>query len=229
MREKTMYRVVLPVLLLVVSTGCATFRSDMEGKFAGPVKKNVAAGEVDVLFILRHVRQATGFDEIPKLDAKNDIVRDFDDLFLDALTEFSNIDGYATFTEFSSDVSDPERRAKRDELIAGSDFVVRIDFLRKHSFIGHFMAAIGSAVSLTLLPMPYSRDFFMDVEVFDADGASIRKYRRTASLTRWMQTFLIFLQPFHNEAIKEERIYIEFLHDVFREMESEGVLTPGES
>jgi hypothetical protein len=215
------------LLVLLSPIGCATFRSDVEGKFTAPARKNAEAPKVDVLFLLRHVRQAIGLDEIPKLDDENDIVRDFDDLFLDALAEISNIGNYATFTEFSSDVSEPDRRAKRDELIAKSDFVVRMEFSREHSFIKHFLAGFGSVVSLTLIPMPYSRAFSLEVEVFDADGRSIRTYRRTASLTRWLQTFLIFLQPFHNEAIKMERIYIEFLRDVFRQMESEGVLTPG--
>ena len=46
-----------------------------------------------------------------------------------------------------------------------------------------------------------------------------------STLTTWTQILLIFLQPFHHEAIKKEQIYMEFLHDVFRRMETEKVLS----
>lgn len=217
----------LTVLLNTLGPGCATFRSDVEGRFDSPGSKNIGADQVSVLFILKHVRQAKGLDEIPKLDSEGEIIRGFDDLFLDAMTELGNVESYATFTEFASDVSKPERREKRDELISKSNFVVRIDFMRRHSFIRHFLGYIVSSVSLTTLPVAYSRSFSIEVEVYDADGDRIKSYRRSASLTTWSQTFLIFLQPFHLETIKKEQIYMEFLHDVFKQMETEGVLKKG--
>lgn len=215
------------MIVIALSPACATFRSDMEGRFDSPGRENVGAEKVSVLFLLKHVRQARGLDAIPKLDSQGQIVRDFDDLFLDAMTELSNVESYATFTEFASDVSKPERRAKRDELIAESDFIVRIDFLREHSFVKHFLGYVVSTVSITAIPVPYSRSFSIDVHVHDADGNRLESYQRSASLTRWSQLFMIVLQPFHTEAIKKEQIYIETLHDVFRQMETERILSQG--
>lgn len=224
MHERSTSPRVLALLLITLGPACATFRSDVEGRFDSPGSKNTGADKVSVLFILRHERQATGLDEIPKLDSEDEIVKDFDDLFLDAMTELGNVEDYATFTEFASDVSKPERREKRDELISESDFVVRIDFMKRHSFIKHSLGYIVSTLSLTLVPVPYSQSFSVEVKVHDADGDQIQSYRRSASLTRWLQILLIFLQPFHDEAIKKEQIYIEFLRDVFKQMETEGVL-----
>ena len=209
---------------LLLFTSCATFRSDMEGQFDLPASKYLGAKEVNVLFLLRHVRQAKGLDAIPKLDSQNEIIGDFDDLFMDALKELSNVKAYATFTEFSSDVSNPERRKQRDALISDSDYVIHINFMRRHSFIGHFFGYLFSTVSLTLLPVPYSRSFSVDVEVYNASETLLNKYSRCASLTTWVQTFLIFIQPFHQEKIKKEQIYIEFLHDIFKQIETEKIL-----
>lgn len=222
-QSKTMAIVFL--VLTFPFMGCATFRSDVEGRFDALSSKNLGAEKVNVLFLLRHVRQAKGLDAIPKLDSQGEIIRDFDDLFLDALNELSNLEGYATFTEFSSDVSQPERREKRDALISQSDFVIRIHFMRRHSFIGHFFGYLISTVSLTLLPVPYTRSFSVEVEVYDASENLLKKYSRNASLTMWVQTFLIFIQPFHQEKIKKEQIYIEFLHDIFKQIEAEKILT----
>ena len=73
--------------------------------------------------------------------------------------------------------------------------------------------------------MPYSRSYSIDVEVYDTTGEMLKSYKREATLTTWVEAFLIFLQPFHNETIKQEQIYIEFLHDIFRQIETEKVLT----
>jgi len=211
--------------LLLLPTGCATFSSDLQNGFEGSSANNRGAGDVNLLFVMRHTRQAEGLDAIPKLDGERQIIGDFDDLFIDALKEISNVASYATFTEYASDVSKPERRAKREELIAANDFVIRIDFTRRYSYIKHFFGYFVSTLSVTLIPMPYSRSFKIDVEVCGRDAELIKGYSRTASLTTWVQTFLIFLQPFHNEQIKKERIYIDFLSDVFREIEADGILT----
>jgi hypothetical protein len=217
----------LAVFLITLGPGCATFRSDLAGKFDSAQSRNSEADKVNVLFLLKHVRQAEGLDEIPKLDREGQIIRNFDDLFLDAMTELGNVESYATFTEFASDVSRPERRERKDELIAKSDFVVRIDLMRRHSFIRHFLAYVVSTVSLTVLPIPYSRSFSIEVDVLGADGNRLKSYQRSASLTTWSQLFLVLLQPFHQEANKKEQIYLEFLHDVFKQIEAEGVLKKG--
>ena len=127
------------VSVLILLLGCATFRSDIDGRFEAPGTKHAGADKVSVLFVLRHIKQAIGLDAIPKLQSEKQIVRDFDNIFLDALGELSNVSNYATFTEFPSDVSKPERRARRDSMISQYDFVLRTTITKEHSFIKHFL------------------------------------------------------------------------------------------
>ena len=60
--------------------------------------------------MFRHLSQQHGFDTIPKLEFEG--VKDFDNLFRDALRELSNVSRYETFTELPDDVNDPKRREK---------------------------------------------------------------------------------------------------------------------
>ncbi len=205
-------------------SGCATFRSGVKGHFSEPGSKNLGAEKVDVLFIFSHYEQARGYDAIPKLESHHQIIRDFDDLFIDACGELSNLDKYTTFTEYASDVSEPERITKRDSLIAAYDYVIRIKFMKEHSFAQHFLGTLFSTVSATLLPMPYSQHFSMEVNVFDDQDILLHSYKREASMTKWVQTLLVFVYPFHTEKRKEEEIYINLMHDVFRQIETERVL-----
>jgi len=215
-------------LLSFAVTGCATFAGDMEGAFSGHDRSGPAAEEVSVLFLLRHVRQAHGLDAIPKLRAEGQIVRDFDNLLVDAITEFSNLSSYTAFTEFPSDVSDPERMAQREELMLTRDFVVRVDLLEEYSFVRQFFGRVVSIVSATVVPVPYSTRYSIDVRVTRA-GRELASYHRSNTKRLWVQTFLLFVQPFRNDTIVRERIYIDLLHDVFREMEATGVLAgPGD-
>ena len=100
----------LIVLLAALLAGCAATRSPVTGSFAGPITPNAGAPKVSVLFLFRHLSQQHGFDTIPKLQFSG--VKDFDNLFRDALTEISNISRYETFTELPDDVNRPERRAE---------------------------------------------------------------------------------------------------------------------
>lgn len=213
----------LPLLASLVFTGCATFAGDMEGAFTGAVRSAPASQEVSVLFLLRHVRQAHGMDAIPKLMAERQIVRDFDNLLVDAVSEFSNLSAYTSFTEFPSDVSDPERMARKDELIRTRDFVVRVDLMEEYSFVRQFFGRVLSVVSLTAIPVPYTTRYSIDVRVMQGER-EVAAYHRSNSKRLWVQAFLLFIQPFHNDTIVKERIYIDLLHDVFREMEAGGVL-----
>lgn len=212
-----------PLLLCFLTVSCATFPGAMEGTFAGPGRSTPAADDVRVLFLLRHVKQAKGLDAIPKLIRENQIVRDFDNLFVDAVTEISNIGSYTSFSEFPSDVSQPERVARRDELIRTYDYVVRVRILEEYSFVRQFFGGLISAVSVTLLPVRYTTHYSIGVEVMQGDSR-VATYRRSSSKTMWVQAFLLFIQPFRNDTIVRERIYIDLLHDVFRELEADGVL-----
>ena len=71
-----------------------------------------------------------------------------------------------------------------------------------------------------LVPVFESRSF-STAFLLRIDSSSLR----SASLTTWVQTLLIFLQPFHSEQKKKEQIYTEFLHDIFGQIESEKILS----
>ncbi len=213
---------ILFVTLLI--TSCATFRSGIEGKFEGTGEKNFGAEKVDVLFIFSHFKQVKGYDAIPKMENKRQIINDFDDLFIDAMGELSNVGRYSTFTEFSSDVTDYKRRAEKDSLIATHDYIMRLKFSNENSFIQHFLGSCFATVSATLLPMPFTTNYSTMVDVYNREDVLIKSYSREASLTTWVQTFLIFIYPFHTETRKKEEIYILNMHDIFKQIETEKVL-----
>ncbi len=208
----------------LATTGCATFAGEMEGAFSGPDRAAPASREVSALFLLRHVRQAHGMDAIPKLVPERRIVRDFDNLLVDAVSELSNLSSYTSFTEFPSDVSEPERMARKEELIGTHDYVVRMEILEEYSFVRQFFGRVVSVLSATVLPVPYTTRYSIRVEVTQ-DGEEVAAYHRSNTKTLWVQTFLLFVQPFRNDTLVTERIYIGLLHDVFREMEADAVLS----
>lgn len=210
----------MPLLLM----DCATFKTDMQGKFESPSEKFYAADRVSVLFFFSHYRQTKGYDAIPKLDKQRERIGGFDEFFLDALTELSNIGNYSTYTQYASDVNDSRRRIARDSLMAAHDFVVKMKFMREKSFARHFLAYLVSTFSLTLVPMPYSYMYSVNVEIFDSEGRLHGSYARQAGLTKWVQTALIFVYPFHPERRKKEELYVEFMHDIFKQIETEQVL-----
>lgn len=211
-------------LLILLLSGCAAFRSGIRGEFGTSEKKNLRADKVSVLFIISHYGQVKGYDAIPKLEKQRQIITDFDDFFIDALNELTNVKSYATYTEYASDVSDPHRRAEKDSLISAHDFILRMKFSKESSFAGNFLGTLVSTASATLLPVPYSRQYSLNVDVYNSEDVLIGNYKRGASLTNWVQTLLIFIYPFHSERLKEEQIYIQSMHDVFRQIESEGIL-----
>lgn len=216
-----------PLFVLIVAvfmSGCSTFRSEIKGKFGGTPSKNYEAEKVNVLFIFRHVKQSIGYDAVPKLENQRQRLGGFDDIFNDALQEISNIKTYATFTDYASDVNKPERRALKDSLIARHDFVINITFLKEKSFAKHFLGYIFSTASVTMLPIPYSQSYSVKLDVYNARGLLVKSYKREASLTKWVQTLLIFVYPFHNEERKKEEIYVTFLHDIFKEIETKKII-----
>jgi len=208
----------------LMTIGCATFKSDMTGKFDLPAEKNYQADQVSLLLIFSHYRQTKGWDAIPKLDDQRQRIRGFDDFLADALNEFSNIKKYSTFTEYASDVNEPERRAHKDSLMKKHDFVMKIKFNREKSFAKNFLGTFFSSISLTLLPIPYTYSYSVETNLYNSKGQLLKSYSRKASLTKWMQTLLIFVYPFHPEQRKKEELYVEFLHDIFKQIENEKVL-----
>ncbi len=210
--------------LVFIFTGCASFRSGIQGKYEGTAEKNFGAGKVAVLFIFDHYKQAKGYDAIPKMEKKFQIIDEFDDLFIDALNELSNVGKYNTYTEFSSDVADPKRRAEKDSLLTVHDYIFRIKFKKENSFAQYFLGALFSSASATLLPIPYKKNYSINVSIYNSQDVLIKTYTREASITKWVQSALIFIYPFYTEKKKTEEIYIAFMHDIFRQVEAEKVL-----
>ena len=223
-KRKVMIFAVCLFCFTISVLSCATFKGDLKGKFDASAEKNYGAEKVSMLFNFSHLRQTKGYDAIPRLDNKRQIINGFDDFFQDAINELSNLGRYATFTNYASDVNEPERRALRDSLIAHHDFVMKIKFMREKSFAKHFLGTIVSSATLTLFPIPYSYSYSVNVEIFNSKGQLIKNYSRKSSLTKWVQTLLVFIYPFHPEKRKKDEVYVEFLHDIFRQIEAEKVL-----
>jgi hypothetical protein len=221
MKKKFLFVLIMVMFLL---TNCATFKSDMIGKYDKTAEKNYKTDPVSLLLIFSHYRQTTGLDAIPKLDDQRERIQGFDDFLADALNELSNIKSYSTFTEYASDVNNPERRAQKDSLMHQNDYIMKLKFMRKKSFAKSFLGTLFSSTSLTLLPIPYTYNYSLDVNLYDSKGQLLKSYSRKASLTKWVQTLLIFVYPFHPEQRKKEELYVEFLHDVFKQIEQEKML-----
>jgi len=213
------------ILLLVASvllSGCAAFRSEVSGKFAEPVQKNYGAERVSVFFLFKHLQQQHGFDSIPKLQFYG--VKDFDNIFRDALGEISNIASYDTFAEKPDDVNKPERRKQREDLRGANDYTLEVRCFEESSFKQQFFSGTISFLTLTLFPMPYSWDYTIAADLYDKDGKLVRSYERKATLDNWVELFLLFAYPFHPLEGKREEIYAQSLHDIFRQIETEKVL-----
>jgi len=222
--NKIMILSILSMFMMIIS--CATFKTDMEGASGLSADKTLGAEPVDVLFMSRHLVQTRGLDAVPKLQNRYRIMDGYDDILLDATNEFSNLNRYAAFTEFASDMSDPERIALKDSLMRNYEFRIAMQFRKEKSFSKYFLGTIGSVLTLTLVPIPYTQEYYLDVEVFDGEWKLVKTYSRNAATQKWVEALLLPLYPFHTEIRKTEEIYVEFLHDVFREIDADKVLRP---
>lgn len=216
--------VLTAALATLLLAGCASFKSDLQSAYEGEAKRNPDPRPVSVVFVFSHVRQTVGLDAVPKLVSKRLEVPSFDEVFGDALPELSNLGRYDTFTDEANDVNQPERRAVRDSLMRVSDYTVKIRIEATKPFARHFLGGIVSTLSATAVPVPYAHDYRLKADVLGRDRTLLASYERRASLTRWVEALLVFAYPFFPEERLREEIYMEFLHDTFRQMESEGVL-----
>jgi len=210
------------VLATALLTGCAATRSEISGRFDGPAEKNLGAGKVSVFFLFRNLEQQHGFDTIPKL--KNNTVKDFDNLFRDALGEITNISLYNTYVESPNDVNAPKRRQELAEHRKNHDYTLDVAFFEESSFKQQCLSGTINLISLTLIPMPYSWDYTITANLSDRNGKLIRSYERKATLSNWVELFLMFAYPFYPLEGKREEIYSGSLHDIFRQIEAEKVL-----
>lgn len=222
-RSSLRWLMLLVVLLLAGTlTGCVASRSEIKGAYTGQAQKNLGAEKVSAVFIFRHLYQYHGFDIIPKLSYYG--VKDFDNLFRDALKEISNISRYDTYTELSNDVNDPERRQQLETLRNSHDYTLDIRIFEETSFKQQFLSGTIGILSLTLIPVPFSWDYTFSTDLYDKNGKLVRSYQRKATLNNWVEAFLLFAYPFHPLEEKREIIYSESLHDIFRQIEAEKVL-----
>jgi hypothetical protein len=214
-------RAPLFLALAALFSGCLATRSPVSGEF-GRAQPNLNAAPVTVLFVFRHETQFHGFDTIPKLQTAG--VKDFDNLLRDALREISNIRSYETFTELPSDVNSPKRRDELAIARGAHDYVIEIDLLEESSFAQQALMGTITLLSLTVIPAPYDWDYTIGTEVSRKGGARVAQYQRKATLSNWVEAFLIFAYPFHPLEGKREEIYSESLHDTFRQIEAEKIL-----
>ncbi len=220
-REGTV--LLLIALLAGTTTGCATFRSELGNRFQGEIRRNDSK-PVSVCFVFSHVHQIVGLDAIPKLQNKHQRLDGFDDIFLDAQRELTNLGEYAAFTDEASDVNDPDRRAKKDSLMTVYDCTLKVWIESKKKFSNYFLGTMGSVVTATLAPIPYFQYYAVTADLYDHDRKLVASYTRGATLTKWVEVLLIVAYPFHPEGRKREEIYMDFLHDIFKQIESEGAL-----
>jgi len=213
--------------IITMISSCATSKTEIQWASGLSADKILGAEPVDVLFVSRHLVQTRGLDAVPKLQNRYRILDGYDDILLDATNEFSNLNRFAAFTEFASDMSDPERLALKDSLMANYELRISMQFRKEKSFSKYFLGTLGSVLSLTLIPIPYTQEYYLDVEVFDGEGKLIKTYARSANTNKWVEAFLLPLYPFHTEIRKTEEIYVGFLHDVFREIDADKILRTG--
>ena len=205
-------------------SGCAAFHSDLNNKFAGTPKKNLQANRVNVLFIISHYQMTKGLDAIPKLQNRYSGVNGFDDFFRDALNEFTNIKSFATFTDYSSDVNEPARRKMKDSLMEKNDFTIKIRIQKEKSFAKYFFGIVVSSISATAFPIRYKDNYFVNVDIYDKNQKLLKTLNRDFSISKWVETLMVFLYPFNPQQKVLEKQYVEFMHDIFKEIESEGIL-----
>jgi hypothetical protein len=211
-------------LLLLLAGGCASHRSDMQSAFQGEQGRNPNPDPVSVVFVFSHVRQTVGLDAVPKLVPPSRNVTGFDEILGDALAELSNLGPYATFTEEAGDVNRPERRAVRDSLMRSHDITVKVRLEAKRRFAPFYLGVLASTATGTLLPVPYRQTFTLRVEVLDPRRHLLATTSREAAVTTWVEALLLPAYPFLPVERMREEVYVEFLHDAFRELESRGVL-----
>ncbi len=214
-------RVSVALLLASLLCGCLATRSEVSGTF-GVAQPNLNSPGVSVLFVFRHEAQLHGFDTIPKLQYSG--VKDFDNLFRDALREISNISRYETFTELPGDVNDPKRREQLASGRASLDYTVDVELLEESSFKQQALMGTIAILSLTAIPVPFDWDYTIRATIERKGGGRVAQYQRKATLSNWVEVFLVFAYPFYPLEGKREEIYSESLHDIFRQIEAEKVL-----
>lgn len=204
--------------------GCATFGVEINGKFDKEPVKNVSAKKVNVLFIFDHKKQLEGLDAIPKLVGQQMALKDFNDIFLDAVKEFSNLNNYNIISETAYDILWSDKSKKKETLKKNADYIIETTILKKESFARNFLGGMVSLVTLTLVPVSYPKDYEFVTKVYDAKETVIKEYKRAANLKEWLHLVMLFYYPYHSPEKATEEMYSTILHNIFKEIENDKLL-----
>lgn len=209
------------LLLGFTFNGCISFRSEIDNSVPSAATKTDHA-PVTVFFHISHLEQEKGFDVVPKIIPPR---RGFRDIFGNAMKEISNIKSFTTFTDNDNDIDDVKRRELCDSLKNVADFTLHLTIKRENSFAKHFLANIFSFGTIYVVPVAYSWDYIVTVDVFNPSHKLVKTYSRTATLSTYTEALFLFVYPFYPEGVKIEEIYLESMKNIFYQIESDGILT----
>jgi len=210
------------LLLGLVICSCASFRSPVNGLYNRESEMNTGAEKVSVLFVFRHYKQSMGYDVVPKLTPP--YLDGFGQIFNGALDEFSNIEKFETWTITASGLNDSRENAELNDLKSQYDYVIDMKFSRENSFVSMSIGTLIEIGGLMLIPYRFRNRYRAEVSVSDNAGNLLATYQREAHLDTWVQAFLLLVYPFHNDQENGEELYLESMHDIFKQIESEQVL-----
>lgn len=219
-----MKKIILLIFIVFFVSSCATFGVQINGKFDKEPVKNINAKKVNVLFVFRHTKQLEGLDAIPKLVAPSFALKDFNDIFLDALKEFSNIQGYDLLTETSKDIEWSDKAKRKETLKKNNNYTIETTILKKESFTRNFLGGFVSLVSLSLIPVSYPKEYYITAKVYDVNGSLLKEYNRSGFVKDWVQLVMLYYYPSHTPEKATEELYSTILHDIFREIEHDKLL-----
>ncbi|RKD91101.1 Ig-like domain repeat protein [Mangrovibacterium diazotrophicum] len=210
------------LLLGLVICSCASFRSPVSGLYNQQPEINKEAEKVSVLFVFRHYKQSVGYDVVPKLSTP--YLNGFGQIFNGALDEFSNIEKFETWSLTANSINDSRENAELNDLKSQYDYVIDMKFSKENSFVSFSIGTLIEIGGLTLIPYRFRDKYKAEFSVSDNAGNLLATYNREAHLDTWVQAFLLVVYPFHNDQENGEELYLECMHDIFRQIESEGVL-----
>ena len=214
--------VLVLVLFAIILTGCISFRSDIEGKFSAASAKRTSSAPVSVFFYFSHLEQEMGYDAVPKVKTS---ISGFRDIFRESMKELKNITSFVTFTDCDNDINDVRRRRVLDSLKTANDFTIHFTIKKVNSFSSRLLGDIISYCTIAVIPYRFTWDYITTAEIFDASGKYYKTYTRNASLTTWSNITFVFVYPFYPSEGKIEEIYFESIHDIFAEIQYDGILT----
>ncbi|HOD54904.1 MAG TPA: hypothetical protein PKJ08_10280 [Candidatus Cloacimonadota bacterium] len=225
MLSKCFIRIAGLLIVFVLISGCAAFRKNLNGQYLPQNYEPNDSKPVKVLFVFSHYHQIKGLDTVQKLSSKYQILKDFNAIFSDARYEIQNLGTYDMFTDDPDDVNSPKRRLLCDSLKHSNDFTIHTRILKSNSFAQYVISSMFSTASLTLIPTPYQNNYEFETRVYNQDQRLIATYKRDSSVVKWVQPLMILLYPFYPFERMQEEVYLLALHDIYKQINQERILT----